>query len=294
MELNVVSYQNRINGLLKQCLSNPPPLSKPLYDAMIYAVLNGGKRLRPLYVYTLGNVLGLSLQDLDHIACAIEFIHAYSLIHDDLPCMDNDDWRRGKPSCHKQFGEAMALLAGDALQALAFDTLLKAPFQSLKVIKMLSVLTEAVGAQGMVAGQAMDFKDFNALGRSDRSNAENIHALKTGSLFGAAFQLPAIAADLPQDHSLTLKNVGHQVGLVFQIQDDICDDENVHFWQHSSRKESYLKRLEEQILANLNVILSFNEEKQAFQLPFIQLIKQLFRERTIEDNYHVDREKSFL
>ncbi len=292
MESNFVSYQRRINDLLKHCLSHSAPLSKPLYDAMGYAVLNGGKRLRPLYVYTLGVALGLPLQDLDHIACAIELIHAYSLIHDDLPCMDNDDWRRGKPSCHKQFGEAMALLAGDALQALAFNTLLKAPFQSIKVIKMLSVFAEAAGAQGMVAGQAMD---FNRLGDSDRSNTESIHSLKTGSLFGAAFQLPAIAADLPKDSTLILKNVGHRVGLAFQIQDDICDDENIHFWQNPLNKESYLKHLEEQILADLGAVLSFSEEeRQASQPPFIQLIKLLFIDKTIEDNYHVNREKSFL
>lgn len=288
IEPNFVSYQERVNGLLTHCLSNPPPLSKPLYDAMCYGVLKGGKRLRPLFVYTLGMALGLSLQDLDHTACAIELIHAYSLIHDDLPSMDNDDWRRGEPSCHKQFGEAMALLAGDALQALAFDVLLKAPFQSPKIVKMLSVLAKAIGSWGMVAGQAMDFTGSSNVNKSD---AENIHSLKTGALFGATFQLPAIIANLPQDDFLTLTKVGNRIGLAFQIQDDICDNENIHFWKDPLERENHLKGLKDQILADLVSILPSCREKNS---SLIQLIKILFIDKTIDNNYQLDRKKSFL
>ena len=137
VETDLIKYQQRVNQLLTHYLLDPAPLSEPLHDAMRYAVLNGGKRLRPLLVYTLGTALGSSLESLDQVACALELIHAYSLIHDDLPSMDNDDWRRGKPSCHKKFGDSMALLAGDSLQALAFDVLLKAPLSPEKLIKML-------------------------------------------------------------------------------------------------------------------------------------------------------------
>lgn len=282
------SYQERLNRLLTDCLSNPSPLSKPLYEAMYYAVLNGGKRIRPLFIYTLGTTLGLSLQDLDHAACAIELIHAYSLIHDDLPCMDNDDWRRGKPSCHKQFGEAMALLAGDALQALAFDVLLKAPFPPDKIVKMLSVMVKAAGPWGMVAGQAMD---FNGSGCSDKSSAENIHSLKTGALFVAAFQLPAIVADLSANSLLILKKVGNNIGLAFQIQDDVCDKENIDFWQNSMERENHLNNLKKQIIADLAAIGTISPEKNQ---PLVELIITLFRNESIENNYQLDREKSFL
>ena len=288
IETNFVSYQKRVNRLLTSCLLNPTPLSKPLYDAMHYAVLNGGKRLRPLFIYTLGVALGISLQDLDHPACAIELIHAYSLIHDDLPSMDNDDWRRGKPSCHKQFGEAMALLAGDSLQALAFDVLAKAPLQPIKIVKMLSVLAKAAGPWGMVAGQAMDFSNASCL---DKSSAENIHSLKTGALFIAAFQLPAIVADLSAESLLTLKSVGNNLGLAYQIQDDVCDNENINFWQDSIERENYLKDLKDQILADLASILVLSSAKNQ---PLIELIVALFRNESIEENYQLDREKSFL
>lgn len=288
IKTDFLSYQERLNRLLTDCLSNPSPLSKPLYEAMYYAVLNGGKRIRPLFIYTLGTTLGLSLQDLDHAACAIELIHAYSLIHDDLPCMDNDDWRRGKPSCHKQFGEAMALLAGDALQALAFDVLLKAPLSPDKIVKMLSVLIKAAGPWGMVAGQTMD---FNGLGCSDKSSTENIHSLKTGALFVAAFQLPAIVADLPANNLLILKKVGNNIGLAFQIQDDVCDKENIDFWQNAIERENHLNNLKEQIIMDLAAIETISPEKNQ---PLIELITALFRNESIENNYQLDREKSFL
>lgn len=284
-----IAYQERINHLLSSCLSNPPPLSKPLYDAMYYALLNGGKRLRPLFIYTLGAALGIHLQDLDHAACSIELIHAYSLIHDDLPSMDNDDWRRGKPTCHKRFGEAMALLAGDSLQTLAYDMLLKAPLEPIKRVKMLTVLVKAAGPWGMVGGQAMD---FSRLDYSDKADTENIYSLKTGALFVAALQLPAIVASLPDESLLILKDVGHNIGLAYQIQDDVCDNESVHFWKDVIQREAYLQGLRERILADLDLVLGPSEEAKS--LSFIQLIRHLFRDKTIEKNYQFDREKSFL
>jgi geranylgeranyl diphosphate synthase, type II len=288
IETDFVSYQERVNRLLMSCLSNPSPLSKPLYDAMCYAVLNGGKRLRPLFIYNLGVALGLSLQELDHAAGAVELLHAYSLIHDDLPSMDNDDWRRGLPSCHKQFGEAMALLAGDALQALAFDLLLNAPFQPSKIVKMLNVLAKAAGPGGMVAGQAMD---FSGSGYLDKASAENIYSLKTGALFGAAFQLPAIVAELPEDSLLTLKKVGNRIGLAFQIQDDVCDNESFHFWKDPIERENHLKGLKTKILADLTFVLPPQAAKNQC---LIQLVGSLFMNKPIEDNYQLDREKALL
>lgn len=289
VETDFVIYQERINRVLANCLSTPPPLSTPLYDVMCYAVLSGGKRLRPLIIYTLGIALQLPLQVLDQAACAIELIHAYSLIHDDLPSMDNDDWRRGKPSCHKQFGEAMALLAGDALQALAFDSLLKAPLDAVKVIKMLSVLAQAAGPWGMVAGQAME---FSGSGSADKCSAENIHALKTGALFVAAFELPAIIADVPADSLLTLKNVGHNIGLAYQIQDDVRDNENINFWQDALQRERHLKGLKDKILTDLTTILTLSslEKRQ----PLMQLIRALFMDKSIDNTAQFDKEKSFL
>lgn len=288
IETQFVSYQERINHLLTNYLSNPPPLSKTLYDAMCYAVLNGGKRLRPLFIYTLGTALGLGLQDLDHAVCAIELIHAYSLIHDDLPSMDNDDWRRGKLSCHKQFGETMAILAGDALQALAFDVLIKAPIPSAKIVKMLSILAKAAGPWGMVAGQAMDFGDFAYL---DKTSAENIHSLKTGALFVAVFQLPAVVADLPEGSLLTLKKVGNALGLAFQIQDDICDNENIDFWKDAREREGHLEEFKDQILSDLRSILSCSAVRNK---ALFQLIMSLFKKQSIENDYRLDREKLFL
>lgn len=288
IETEFVGYQERINRLLSDYLSNPSPLSKPLYDAMHYAVLNGGKRIRPLFVYSLGAALGLDLQDLDHAACAIELIHAYSLIHDDLPSMDNDDWRRGKPSCHKQCGEAIAILAGDALQALAFDVLVQASLPSAKIVKMLSVLAKSAGPWGMVAGQAMDFSDSAYLGKS---SVEDIHSLKTGALFVAVFQLPAVVADLPEENLLTLKKVGNAIGLAFQIQDDVCDNENIDFWKDARERENYLEMLKDLILTDLSSILPCSAVRNQ---SLFRLIMALFKKQSIDNNYQLDREKLFL
>lgn len=214
-------YQQRINRLLAEYLSSSV-LSEPLYEAMRYSVLSGGKRLRPLLVYLLGEALGLPLEKLDQSACAVELIHAYSLIHDDLPMMDNDDWRRGKPSCHKVFGEAIALLAGDALQALAFEVLLKAPLLPSKTLAMISTLTSAAGPNGMVGGQAMEFSGLTR--PLNREKLEVIYRLKTGALFSASLELAGIVADVSSDVLVVLTRLGHAIGLVYQLQDDISDN----------------------------------------------------------------------
>jgi len=195
-----------------------------LHAAMSYSVLNGGKRLRPLLVYVTGEALGASAADLDAPAAAVELIHAYSLIHDDLPAMDDDDLRRGLPTCHKAFDEGTAILAGDALQALAFGALgtLDNGLSDATRVRMLAVLAEAIGTGGMAGGQAMDLE---AAGQPiDAARIEQMHRLKTGALIRASVELGALAAPgVEQIRHAALRRYGEEIGLAFQIQDDILD-----------------------------------------------------------------------
>lgn len=198
-----------------------------LHRAMRYAVLGGGKRLRPLLVYAAGHALGCDSGILDAPASAVEIIHAYSLVHDDLPAMDDDDLRRGRPTCHIVFGEAMAILAGDALQALAFE-ILATPFgpddDPIARIAMLRTLGAACGAEGMAGGQAFD---LSAVGiKLSLDELERMHAYKTGALIRASVRLGALAAGCRDDALLQrLDRYGHAVGLAFQVRDDILDIE---------------------------------------------------------------------
>lgn len=189
---------------------------------MRYAVLGGGKRLRPLLVYAAGHALGQDGPVLDAPACAVEIIHAYSLVHDDLPAMDDDDMRRGRPTCHIVFGEAMAILAGDALQALAFE-LLANDHQGARGIDMLRALGRACGAEGMAGGQALDLA---AVGRRlTLDELEHMHACKTGALIRASVALGAMAAGADASTLSALDRYAHAVGLAFQVRDDILDVE---------------------------------------------------------------------
>lgn len=203
---------------------NDPPVE--LHRAMRYAVLGGGKRIRPLLVYAAGHALGVDDARLDTPACAVEIIHAYSLVHDDLPAMDDDALRRGRPTCHIVFGEAMAILAGDALQALAFEILAhdEAGIDAHARIAMLRALGAACGAEGMAGGQAFD---LSAVGkRLTLSELERMHAYKTGALIRASVKLGALAAGCRDDDLLDrLDRYGHAVGLAFQVRDDILDIE---------------------------------------------------------------------
>lgn len=201
----------------------------PLFSAMHYACLNGGKRLRPLLAYMTAEIFGAPplASQLDPIASAIEFIHCYSLVHDDLPAMDNDDLRRGKPTCHKVYGEAMAILAGDALLTLAFELLANA--ESVQDIhfsahlKIIQKLAEAAGAQGMIQGQALDMAAEIAPPSSIEA-LNNIHRTKTGALIAASVQCGALATQCATENDLVnLQKFGQSIGLAFQIQDDILD-----------------------------------------------------------------------
>jgi geranylgeranyl pyrophosphate synthase len=222
---SLLDYSARADVALERVL--PPAELSPqqLHEAMRYAVLGGGKRLRPVLVYATGHALGAAFERLDAAACAVEIIHAYSLVHDDLPAMDDDALRRGRPTCHIAYGEAMAILAGDALQALAFDVLANDPHPApaLKV-EMLRVLAAACGAHGMAGGQALDLA---AVGRKlAPAELERMHVFKTGALIRASVRLGALGAGCTDSALLdALERYGHAIGLAFQIRDDMIDIE---------------------------------------------------------------------
>ena len=207
----------------------PPAHKGPasLHAAMRYAVLGGGKRVRPLLVYAAGTALGVNREALDGPACAVELVHAYSLVHDDLPAMDNDDLRRGRPTCHKAYDEATAILAGDALHALAFHVLAHDP--DIRVgaeqrLRMIDTIATASGSRGMAGGQALDLA---AVGKTlNIAELENMHIHKTGALIRASVRLGALSqANVDSEILERLDRYGKCVGLAFQIQDDILDVE---------------------------------------------------------------------
>ncbi|MEO6064862.1 MAG: farnesyl diphosphate synthase [Lysobacterales bacterium] len=205
----------------------PPATQAPeqLHRAMRYSVLGGGKRLRPLLTYATGTALGASLDALDSPAAAVEVIHAYSLVHDDLPAMDDDALRRGQPTCHVAFGEATAILAGDALQAFAFELIAHCGLTPLdRCGAMLGLLAHACGSEGMAGGQALD---LDAVGQVlTLTELERMHSLKTGALIRASVLLGAAAANCTEPDTLAaLARYGLAVGLAFQIRDDILDIE---------------------------------------------------------------------
>ena len=203
----------------------PPESLAPqrLHRAMRHATLDGGKRLRARLVYATGRLFELSMTQLDSAAAAVEMIHAYSLIHDDLPAMDDDALRRGKPTVHIAFDEATAILAGDALQALAYETLVRAEWPDAAKLAALQELISASGSRGMCGGQQLD---MDAGGKTvTLADLQNVHALKTGMLIKAAIRLPAIVADADSDARAALDAFADDLGLAFQIQDDILDVE---------------------------------------------------------------------
>jgi geranylgeranyl diphosphate synthase type II len=204
--------------------SDDPEAACParLAAAMRYSVLGGGKRLRPLLCLMAAEACGADVEAALPAACALELVHAYSLIHDDLPAMDNDDLRRGQPTCHKAFDEATAILAGDALLTLAFEIVAMHTRPARAAIGCIRVLAEAAGAAGMVGGQ---MADLLAEGRSDGTAAalEAIHRRKTGALLRAALRMGAIVAGADAPRRAALDNYGRAVGLAFQIVDDLLD-----------------------------------------------------------------------
>ena len=222
----VPHYQQRIEAVLARTLEIEGGATSRLLEAMRYSTLGGGKRVRPVLVYAAGEALGTSLELLDAPAAAVELIHVYSLVHDDLPAMDNDDLRRGRPTCHRAFDEATAILVGDALQARAFEVLAQASssLSASSRLEMLRVLADAIGTRGMAGGQAIDLESVKqTLGEAE---LERMHRQKTGALIQASVLLGAISAGIQSGpERVALTTFGAEIGLAFQIQDDILDVE---------------------------------------------------------------------
>ncbi len=221
-ELNLKTYAQTINGRMAELL--PPDSSPPrvLHEAMRYSCLAPGKRLRPSLTLACAIACGATVESVLDAACAIEFVHCFSLIHDDLPAIDDDDLRRGFPTCHKAFGEAVAILAGDALFALAFRTLAEGRWRPDQKVAAISSLTRALGSDGLVGGETLDVVaegqpiDFEAL--------QEIHRRKTGALLAASCEIGAILAGAGAPQSSRLHAYGQYVGLAFQITDDILNE----------------------------------------------------------------------
>lgn len=219
--------QQRVEKFMTDALAVRPITDAKLLEAMRYSLLLGGKRVRPFLVYSVGQMLGASLNDLDGPAAAIECLHTYSLIHDDLPAMDDDDLRRGKPTCHKAFDEATAILAGDALQALAFELLCRHPYQQVLPLAQLELIKQLAihaGYNGMCGGQAIDLAHTNK--SMTLAALENMHQLKTGALIETAVRFGWLCSGKTNQEELSaLITYARALGLAFQVQDDILDIE---------------------------------------------------------------------
>lgn len=215
--------QIRIEAVLDEVLPEADLIPQTLHNAMRYSVMGGGKRVRALLCYAAAELCGTDEPLADAAAVAVELIHAYSLVHDDMPCMDNDDLRRGKPSCHKQYDDATALLVGDALQSLAFDVLSTPELSknATQQISMLNLLARASGSYGMAGGQAID---LDSVGKTlSRQQLEAMHQLKTGALIQASALLGAAGGTLAQMNAV--QTFAENIGLAFQVVDDILDAE---------------------------------------------------------------------
>jgi farnesyl diphosphate synthase len=221
----IASHSKRTEAALDKLLDSAQTNPTRLHEAMRYAAQGGGKRIRPLLVYAAGQLGDTENQQketaLDAAAVAIECIHAYSLVHDDLPCMDDDDLRRGRPTVHKAFDEATALLVGDALQTRAFEILANAQCGVDVRLLMISALAAASGSRGMAGGQAIDLESVGK--KLDLAGLKQMHAMKTGALLSCAVELGGIAAGLNPTQMAHLQNYSQALGLAFQIVDDVLD-----------------------------------------------------------------------
>ncbi len=216
----LTSYQSRINSKLESLLPSDDSI---LSEAIRYSVLGGGKRLRPIIVYLIGELGNAENDSLDILAGSVEIIHCYSLIHDDLPSMDDDDLRRGKPTTHKKYGEATAILAGDALQPFAFELVTTINISDKNKLSIIKSLTQACGYQGMVGGQ---IKDIHSENIKDVKSLDIMHSQKTGLLIQSSIETAGILSDLRKQDIESLIEYGDKIGLAFQIQDDIIDIES--------------------------------------------------------------------
>ena len=214
--------QSQMEEVLLSHLPVKTVVPHKLHEAMHYAVLDGGKRVRPLLVFAAGELFDASKDGLERAACAVEMIHAYSLVHDDMPCMDDDDLRRGKPTVHKKYDEATALLVGDALQTQAFEVLAGGTLDAQRKVSMINRLARAAGSTGMCGGQAIDLDSVGIA--LSREALEHMHRLKTGALLEASVMLGALAGkSLLDSEELALRAYSSAIGLAFQVVDDILD-----------------------------------------------------------------------
>lgn len=217
--------QRDIDDSFAALLADPGDPRAPLFEAMRHAAIGGGKRLRPLLLVSTAEMLGVGRETAVHVATAVECIHVYSLVHDDLPCMDDDDVRHGKPTVHRAFGDAVAVLAGDALHALAFELLadevrLPDPFTR---IELVTALARASGPDGMAGGQMMDLAAEKTV--FDLPTVTRLQQLKTGALIGVSVEMGAILARVPPEGRLHLRGFARDLGLAYQISDDLLDAE---------------------------------------------------------------------
>lgn len=217
MKYDLQLVENALTDHLPKCSQG----QDSVVQAMSYSLKNGGKRLRPVFCIEFAKCCGATAADALAFACALEYIHTYSLIHDDLPCMDNDDFRRGKPSCHKQFGEATALLAGDALLTHAFEIIVSAHLPTDKKAEAVAVLAECAGVCGMIGGQVIDLKYESE--DPTLSQLLDVHTLKTGALISASCQLGCLAGNATDIQLEAAKEYAEKLGIAFQIKDDILD-----------------------------------------------------------------------
>lgn len=226
MNKKISDLTDKINTSLKSCFLDKPDLIKSVLDAEEYSLTGGGKRIRPLLILLFCEACKGEYDSFIDISTSIEMVHCFSLIHDDLPCMDDDDYRRGKPSCHKQFGEATALLAGDALTFLAFerisDGFKKNVIDSEKAIELTDILSKAAGSYGMIGGQIIDIESENKEITLD--TLKELQSKKTGALISAACEMGCVLAD-KKDMIVYAKEYAYNLGLAFQIVDDILDVE---------------------------------------------------------------------
>ena len=218
-------WRERADAALVRALPDPDSPPQALHAAMRHAVLLGGKRLRPLLVYAAGALFDADEVALDAPAAAVELIHAYSLVHDDLPAMDDDALRRGQPTVHVAYDEATAILAGDALQSLAFAVLAEAPTDDRVRVALLRTLADAAGAAGMCGGQALDVAATGGGASLDLAALERLHSLKTGALIRAATRMGALCGGADAQALIALDRYAHALGLAFQVRDDILDIE---------------------------------------------------------------------
>ena len=229
MQTELTRYRLRVEAKLKAALENEqsqnPNIPKILMDAIHYSTLNKGKRLRPALLYAIGEALAIPLEQLDSAACAIELIHSYSLVHDDLPAMDDDDLRRGQPTCHIKYNEATAILVGDAQQTLAFQIL----SHDLSVkdedkIKLIQLLSQASGGTGMIGGQMLDIQSEGTV--IELGQLKTLHQMKTGALIKTALLMGATQSPTYSSIKTLLSELGENIGLAFQVHDDILDIES--------------------------------------------------------------------